>query len=96
MARKGAFATWQSPDEAAPLEVDLRGMEVDEALKSLDEGLDRGVVSGLSELRVIHGIGRGVLRAAVERHLKNHPQVASSRLGQVGEGGRGVTVAKLR
>ena len=53
-------------------------------------------LTGLSELRIIHGIGRGVLRAAVERHLKNHPQVASSRAGQVGEGGGGVTVAKLR
>ncbi len=83
-------------EEAAPLEVDLRGMEAEEALRTLDGGLDRAVLAGLSELRIIHGIGRGVLRAAVERHLQGHPQVASQRLGQVGEGGRGVTVARLR
>jgi DNA mismatch repair protein MutS2 len=71
-------------------------MEADEAMRALDDGLDRSVVGGLSELRIIHGVGRGVLRAAVERHLRGHPQVASQRLGELHEGGRGVTVARLR
>jgi DNA mismatch repair protein MutS2 len=71
-------------------------MEADEALRNLDQGLDRAVLSGLSGLRVIHGVGRGVLRSAVERHLRGHPQVATQRLGGVGEGGRGVTVVGLR
>lgn len=88
--------TWAMPEESPGLEVDLRGLEVDEALSSVDRALDRAVVSGLGELRIVHGIGRGVLRSAVERHLKGHPQVAEQRLGQFGEGGRGVTVAKLR
>ena len=78
------LATYTAP-EAPSLEVDLRGKEVDEALALLDQGLDRAVIGGLSELRVIHGIGRGVLRAAVERHLRGHPQVATQRLGVVGE-----------
>jgi DNA mismatch repair protein MutS2 len=89
-------ATWSVPDEAPSLDVDLRGMDVEEAIRALDHGLDRGLVSGLSELRIIHGIGRGVLRSAVERHLREHPQVASSRMGEPNEGGRGVTVARLR
>ncbi len=93
-ARPGA--AWNAADEAPPLDVDLRGMESDEALVALDSGLDRAVLAGLSELRIVHGIGRGVLRAAVERHLRGHPQVASQRMGQVGEGGRGVTVARIR
>jgi DNA mismatch repair protein MutS2 len=89
-------AAWQPPEEAPSLEIDLRGMEADEALRSLDQGLDRAVLTGLSELRVIHGVGRGVLRAAVERHLRGHAQVASQRMGVVGEGGRGVTIVRLR
>ena len=92
---KAPLATWET-GEAVPLEVDLRGREADEALRMLDQALDRAVLGGLSELRVIHGIGRGVLRAAVERHLKGHAQVSSLRMGVVGEGGRGVTVAQLR
>jgi DNA mismatch repair protein MutS2 len=91
-----AGASWEGPEDAAGLEVDLRGRETDEALRELDHGLDRAVLNGFAELRVIHGVGRGVLRAAVERHLRGHPQVASCRLGAVGEGGRGVTVVKLR
>ena len=94
--RAGAVATWNVPEEAVAVEVDLRGMEVEAALSALDTSLDRGVLSGLHELRIIHGVGRGVLRAAVEHRLKEHPQVASSRLGGAGEGGRGVTVARLR
>ncbi len=87
---------WSVPDDVAPLEVDLRGMDVDEAIRALDAGLDRAVVSSLSELRIIHGLGKGVLRTAVDKHLRDHPQVASQRLGEMREGGRGVTVARLR
>ncbi|HTR96431.1 MAG TPA: Smr/MutS family protein, partial [Candidatus Acidoferrales bacterium] len=94
LARPAATVT---PAEETPrLELDLRGMEPDEAIREVDQGLDRAVLAGFSELRIIHGIGRGVLRAAVERHLRSHPQVASQRLGQGHEGGRGVTVAALR
>ncbi len=89
-------AMWSESDEAPPLEVDLRGMESIEALAALDLGLDRAVLAGLSELRIVHGVGRGVLRTAVERHLRDHLQVSSQRMGLVNEGGRGVTVAKLK
>lgn len=92
----GAGATWTTPEEAPSLEVDLRGLEADDALRQLDQAMDRALMSGLTELRIIHGVGRGVLRAAVERHLTGHAQVASQRLGVVGEGGRGVTIVRLR
>lgn len=93
---KPVAGTWSAPDEAAPLEVDLRGMDRDDALRALDAGLDRAVMNGLSEVRIVHGVGTGVLRASVERHLRKHPQVAGQRAGEIGEGGRGVTVATMR
>jgi len=89
-------ATWNTSEESPSLSLDLRGMERDEALAALDAGLDRATRVGLSELRIVHGIGRGVLRSAVERHLRDHPQVDSQRLGQVSEGGRGVTVVRIK
>jgi DNA mismatch repair protein MutS2 len=92
----GVRAAWEVPEDAPSLEVDLRGMDVTEALATLDGGLDRAIVAGLAEVRVIHGVGRGVLRAAVEKHLRGHPQVTDQRMGGHGEGGRGVTVARLR
>lgn len=87
---------WSTGDEAPSLDVDVRGLDVDDALRALDAGLDRAVVAGFQELRVIHGIGRGVLRQAVEKHLRSHAQVSGQRMAQQNEGGRGVTVATLR
>ena len=76
-------------------EVDLRGAFVEEALHKLDDALDRAILAGHREFRVIHGIGSGALARAVARHLGEHPQVKGFRLGAHGEGGRGVTVAEL-
>jgi DNA mismatch repair protein MutS2 len=89
-------ATYEPAEEAPRLEVDLRGMEPDEALREVDQALDRAVLASFGEVRIIHGIGKGVLKAAVERHLRSHPQVESQRMGEGHEGGRGVTVARLR
>ena len=93
---RGPSARFESSDEPPPLEADLRGMDVTEALGEVDRALDRAVLASLSEVRLIHGLGTGALRTAVQRHLKGHPQVESQRQGEGHEGGRGVTVARLR
>ena len=93
---RGPVARYDASDEPPPLEADLRGLDVTEALGAVDQALDRAVLSGLHELRIIHGIGTGALRVAVQKHLKGHPQVESQRWGEGHEGGRGVTVARLR
>jgi DNA mismatch repair protein MutS2 len=95
-AGRGPAAYVEASDEPPPLEADLRGLEVSEALGAVDHALDRAVLSGLHELRIIHGIGTGALRVAVQKHLKGHVQVQSWRGGEGHEGGRGVTVARLR
>jgi len=95
-AARPLTATYEPAADAPRLEVDLRGMEPDEALREVDLALDRALLASFAEVRIIHGIGRGVLRAAVERHLRSHPQVESQRMGEGREGGRGVTVARLR
>ena len=76
--------------------VDLRGMTVDEALFELDHRIDEASLANLEKLEIIHGKGTGALRTAVTRFLKKHPMVAEHRLGEVYEGGLGVTVVRLR
>lgn len=83
-------------NEAIPHEIHLRGMTVDEALEKLDKFLDRAIVNGLNQIYVIHGKGAGILRRTLTEYLKNHPDVASLRLGNWNEGGAGVTVVKLK
>ncbi|HEV8481867.1 MAG TPA: Smr/MutS family protein [Candidatus Eisenbacteria bacterium] len=93
--RRDPLVTVDVANDAA-WEVDVRGMPAEEAVDAVDRALDRAVLAGHRELRVIHGIGKGVLRDVLARHLRGHPQVAAEHLGHVGEGGRGVTVAELR
>jgi DNA mismatch repair protein MutS2 len=80
---------------APPLELDLRGMPVDEALVELDRRLDAAFLAGLPFVRVIHGKGTGRLRQAIREVLKENAYVASFDAGQPAEGGDGVTVVRL-
>ncbi len=84
-----AFASNPSP------EIDLRGQRPDEAETSLARAVDDAVVAGLRDLRVIHGKGTGALRERVARVLGEDPRVEEFRPGGPGEGGYGVTVARV-
>ncbi len=77
-------------------ELDLRGQASDEAIMELDRYLDQAFLAKLSTVRIIHGKGTGVLRAAVQTHLRKHPHVKSFRIGTFGEGENGVTVVEIR
>jgi DNA mismatch repair protein MutS2 len=81
--------------KAPPLELDLRGLVVEEALDELEKRLDAASLAGLPIIRVIHGKGTGRLRQAIRGALKGNPYVASFEAGHPGEGGDGVTVVKL-
>jgi DNA mismatch repair protein MutS2 len=81
--------------ESPGFELDLRGETTDEALHRLDRYLDDAYLVGLPWVRIIHGKGTGALRAAVRDALRVHPLVTSYEAGKEGEGGDGVTVAKL-
>ena len=78
------------------MELDLRGMASDEGIMETDRFLDRCVLSGLTNVTIIHGKGTGVLRKAIREHLKRHPSVRSFRPGLYGEGEDGVTVVELK
>jgi DNA mismatch repair protein MutS2 len=82
--------------EALPRELHLRGQRVEEALEELERYLDRALLSGLTEIRIVHGHGTGRLRRAVREHLGAHAAVAGYRSGGPAEGGEGATVARLR
>jgi DNA mismatch repair protein MutS2 len=74
----------------------LIGERVSAALDMTDKYLDDAVLSGLTEVILVHGKGTGALRAALHTFLRSHPHVASFRLGTHAEGGAGVTVVTLR
>lgn len=78
------------------MEIDLRGMTVDEAMESVEKYLDDAYLAGLAKAYIIHGKGTGALRKAITGLLTGHRFVKDFRLGEYGEGGAGVTVVELR
>ena len=77
------------------LDVDLRGMMVEEALPVIDKAIDDAMLSGIGRLRIVHGKGTGALKAGVVPYLKGHPMVKSVQEAANEEGGAGVTIIEL-
>ncbi|MDR2090547.1 MAG: endonuclease MutS2 [Clostridiales bacterium] len=82
--------------EIVRAEINLIGMNVDEAVYRLEGFIDRAAANGLGEVRIIHGTGTGALGRGIQAYLKGHKNAASFRYGRYGEGERGVTVLTLK
>lgn len=76
--------------------LDLRGYRVEDALDSLEFFLDKASLTNLTSIYIIHGIGTGALRSAINDFLSTSPYVAKYRFGEPAEGGDGVSVVDLR
>ncbi len=76
--------------------VDLRGIIPSEAIQSLDLFFDQVLVSGLSEFKIVHGKGTGVLRKLVHDYLRKNKFVKTWRHPDDSEGGLGTTLVELK
>lgn len=82
--------------QSAQPELDIRGMASDEMLGVLSVFLDNAYLANLPSVRIIHGKGTGILRAAVHEELRCCKYVKRFRLGTFGEGEDGVTIAEFK
>lgn len=76
-------------------ELDIRGMASDEMLGVLGVFLDNAFLGNRPSVRIIHGKGTGILRAAVHAELRKCKYVKKFRLGTYGEGEDGVTIVEF-
>lgn len=79
-----------------PMELNIIGYRVDEGLNALNHYIDQAVAHKMSQVRIIHGVGSGVLRRAVWKDLDKHPMVKSKMAAGEGDGGLGATIVTLK
>ena len=77
-------------------EINVIGMNVEDANFVIDKFLDDCALAKLETVRIIHGKGTGKLKNGIHQFLKTNSHVKSFRLGTFGEGEMGVTVVTLK
>ena len=77
-------------------EINVIGRTADEAESEVDRFVERAFLAGLPRIRVVHGVGMGILRRTLRDFLKNHPHVTSIAEPPYNEGGQGATLVELR
>lgn len=77
-------------------EIDLRGMNGEEAWLAVDKYIDDAQMYNIHSVRLIHGKGTGALKNALWRFLQSDKRISSYRLGKYGEGDGGVTVVEIK
>ena len=78
------------------LELHLRGLRVEEAIRQLAKQIDSALIHGLREFSVVHGKGEGILRSAIHEHLRGLAAVEDFRFSAPEEGGYGKTIVTLK
>ena len=77
-------------------EINVIGLNVEEAVFVVDKFLDDCSIANLQTVRIVHGKGTGKLREGIHKFLKSNSRVKSFRVGTYGEGEKGGTVVELK
>ncbi|HEY7634670.1 MAG TPA: Smr/MutS family protein [Gemmatimonadales bacterium] len=84
-----------SPSSPSSLEIDLRGMTGDEAETATVAAVDAAVLAEQPFLRIIHGMGTGVVRERVRRVVAGDRRVLRFGFAPRNQGGTGVTIVEF-
>ena len=76
-------------------EIDVRGMRGDEAMNAVQYFIDDAILVGVTQVRILHGKGNGILRQLIRQYLNTVPNVLSAHDEHVQFGGAGITVVEL-
>jgi DNA mismatch repair protein MutS2 len=77
-------------------EINVIGRTADEAESEVDRFVERAFLAGLPRIRIVHGVGMGILRRTLREFLGRHPHVISVTEPPYNEGGQGATLVELR
>ena len=96
--RRGGItlSTSSGDDDILSSEINVIGRTADEAEAEVERFVERAFLAGLPRIRVVHGVGMGVLRRTLRDFLRKHPHVVSVTEPPYNEGGQGATIVELR
>lgn len=78
------------------IDINVIGLNTEEAIREIEDYMDKVILQGYETFTIIHGLGSGILRKNIGEYLKNNRYVASYRTGGQNEGGMGATVVEMK
>lgn len=76
-------------------DIDVRGMRGEEALMAITYYIDDAILSGVGQVRILHGTGTGALRQLIRQYLGTVAGVRTFHDEHVQFGGAGITVVEF-
>jgi DNA mismatch repair protein MutS2 len=76
-------------------EIDIRGKRMEEAISIIQGFIDDGIMFEVSQLRILHGKGNGILKETIREYLRAEPMVRNYKDEHVDFGGAGITIVNL-
>ena len=94
--RRGGVTVAGGNSEYLTSEINVIGKTADEAESEVERFVEHAFLAGLAQIRVVHGVGMGILRRTLRDFLRKHPHVTGIEEPAYNEGGQGVTMVSLR
>ncbi len=92
---KKSINTSITNNERLDTKIDIREYTKNDALNMLQNFLDRALLNNAYELKIIHGVGTGVMKNEVKKMLKQYKDVKEYWHPEPDKGGEGVTLVRL-
>lgn len=94
--RRGGVTVAGGHSDGLGMEINVIGRTADEAEAEVDRFVERAFLAGVPQVRVVHGVGMGILRRTLRDFLRKHPHVTGVEEPPYNQGGQGVTLVSLR
>lgn len=75
--------------------IDIRGQRREEALSNVENFVDKALLFGVDDIKIIHGVGDGILRRSVRDLLRKYKAVRAVSDEEQQYGGAGVSLVTL-
>ncbi len=76
-------------------EIDIRGKRMEESISIIQAFIDEAIMFEVSQLRILHGKGSGILKETIREYLRAEPMVRNYKDEHVDFGGAGITIVNL-